>query len=174
MEHEALFVCANDCDATKAKNTARKWLVFIPDGKQVLYHTEVGVGLSSEHHPSEQPGKRTTEHPIGSEGGHCIVTKKGRMAVCPVVPMNDDPMISAMQRDRAVSAPTASVGASFDPFVGVLSSVPTALADYACVLLWTSSFAPHSGQNFMPLAISAPHFAHVVFVDSPHSGQNLA
>ena len=54
------------------------------------------------HFPSEQPSNRTTEHPIGPEGGHWMARTVGRMAVCSVVPMNDDPMISALLKDWAL------------------------------------------------------------------------
>ncbi len=67
------------------------------------------------HLPSEQPRNRTTEHQIVAANLDIAWRySDGRMAVCPVGPMNDDPMISAMPKDSAL--PLAGAGLSSEHF----------------------------------------------------------
>ncbi len=51
---------------------------------------ELSLAVRGCHPNSSHPNNRTTEHPIGPERGHCMATTDGRMAVCPVGPMNDE------------------------------------------------------------------------------------
>jgi hypothetical protein len=73
-----------------------------------------GAGLSSEHSPSEQPSNRPTEHQIVAANLDIAWRySDGRMAVCPVGPMNDAPMISAMHKDCALPFAVRAVIRSF-------------------------------------------------------------
>ena len=57
-------------------------------------------------HPNiPHPNSRATGQPsirVGPDGCLCMAKIDGRMAVCPVDPMADDPMISAMPKDKAL------------------------------------------------------------------------
>jgi hypothetical protein len=65
----------------------------------MIAHCLGGAGLSSDHFPTEQPSNRPTEHLNWADGCLCMAITDGRMAVCPVDPMNDDPMITALPKD---------------------------------------------------------------------------
>ena len=85
-----------------------------------------GAGLSSDHSPSDQPSNRATGQRsirVGPDGCLCMAGTDGRMAVCPVDPMNDDPMISAMLKDCAL--PLAGAGLSSDHFPSEQPSIRT-------------------------------------------------